>query len=60
MSKKNSNNSIENDLNKVSGGKNIFKKMSNKFKGWFSKKDKACDEIENMPKTPLVPDEAED
>lgn len=60
MSKKNSNNSIENDLNKVSGGENFVKKISNKFKGMFHRKDKAENEIENMPESPLLPDDGED
>lgn len=60
MSKENSNNSIENDLNQVSGGTGFFKKIGNKFKGLFSRKDKAFKEIENMQESPLMPDESED
>ena len=60
MSKKNSNNSIENDMNKVSGGENLVKKIGNKFKGMFHRKDKAENEIKNMRESPLLPDDGED
>ena len=60
MSIENSNNSIEDDLNKVSGGTGFFKKIGNKFKGLFSKKDKTYNEIENMSESPLLPNDDED
>ncbi len=60
MSIKNSNNYIEDDLNKVSGGTGFFKKIGNKFKGWFSKKDKTDKEIKDMSESPLLPNDDED
>lgn len=60
MSKKNFNSSIEDGLENVSGGTGFLKKIGNKFKGLFNRKDKLSDKSTNMPESPLLPDNDED